>query len=395
MTHPSDSAALDRPEPSQPAPADFGSQMSLWAGWLFVTGLLLPVMIAIWTVPGFSTQDGPTHLYNAWILSRSFEPESPYQAYYQVRWQPLPNWAGHLALAGLVRVVSPGTADRITITLTLVGFAAALVWLRWKVRGGEAMPGACLLIVSLAPNFLWLLGFTSFLLGCCLLPLTLGVWWSGRDHLGGRRLVALAVLVVLGYFCHLVSLGLTAAGLGILALFAPAQDRTGAGWESWFRRLGRTAASLLPLVLLGIVYMRLSRQGGPMNPLWPNLTSPDPPTAWVARLGWVDPLTLSKKVVLPFTERTSALFAAFAPVVWLCLAVLCRLVGSIAASPAEKTRLDESQHLIEQPAPAQRVASRQTRSAWLFYGVLMLLGGILGPDSLGSGHGEYLAQRPV
>jgi len=360
-----------------------------------VTGLLSPVMIAIWTVPGFSTQDGPTHLYNAWILSRSFEPDSPYQAYYQVRWQPLPNWAGHLALAGLVRVVSPGTADRIMITMTLVGFAVALVWLRWKVRGGEAMLSACLLIVSLAPNFLWLLGFTSFLLGCCLLPITLGVWWSARDHLGGGRLVALAVLVVLGYFCHLVSLGLTAAGLGVLALFAPAQDRTRAGWESRFRRMGRTAASLLPLVPLGIVYMRLSRQGGPMNPLWANLTSPDVATAWGARLGWVDPVTLSRKVVLPFTERTSALFAAFAPVVWLSLAVLCWLVGSIVASLTEKTRVDESQHLMEQPAPAQRVASRQTRSVWLFYGVLMLLGGILGPDSLGSGHGEYLAQRLV
>jgi len=362
---------------------------------LFVTGLLLPVLIAVWTVPGFSTQDGPTHLYNAWILSRSFEPDSPYQAYYQVRWQPLPNWAGHLALAGLVKVVSPRTADRIMITMTLEGFAVALVWLRWKVRGGEAMLSACLLIVSLAPNFLWLLGFTSFLLGCCLLPITLGVWWSARDHLGGGRLVALAVLVVLGYFCHLVSLGLTAAGLGVLALFAPAQDRARAGWENRFRRMGRTAASLLPLVLLGSVYMRLSRQGGPMNPLWTNLTGSDVATTWGARLGWVDPVTLSRKVVLPFTERTSALFAAFAPVVWLCLAVLCWLVGSIVASLTEKTRVDESQHLLEQPAPAQRVASRQTRSVWLFYGVLMLLGGILGPDSLGSGHGEYLAQRLV
>ena len=125
MTNPSDSAALDRPERSKPAPADFGSRKSLWAGWLLVTGLLLPVMIAIWTVPGFSTQDGPTHLYNAWILARSFGSDSPYQAYYQVRWQPLPNWAGHLALAGLVRVVAPGTADRIMITMTLVGFAGA------------------------------------------------------------------------------------------------------------------------------------------------------------------------------------------------------------------------------------------------------------------------------
>lgn len=395
MTHPSDSAALDRPDRSKPAPADFGSQKSLWAGWLLVTGLLLPVMIAIWTVPGFSTQDGPTHLYNAWILSRSFGPDSPYQAYYLVRWQPLPNWAGHLALAGLVRVVSPGTADRIMITTTLLGFAVALVWLRWKVRGGEAMLGTCLLIVSLAPNFLWLLGFTSFLLGCCLLPITLGVWWSGRDHLGAGRLVSLAVLVVLGYFCHLVSLGLTAAGLGVLALFAPAEDRTRKGWESWFRRLGRTTASLLPLIPLGIVYMRLSRQGGPMHPLWPILTSPAVLTAWGAHLGWVDPLTLSRKVVLPFTDRTSAVFAAFAPVVWFCLAVLSCLVGSIVARLTEKTRHDRSRPLMEQTTPAQHVARRQTRSAWLFYGVLLLLGGILGPDSLGSGHGEFLAQRLV
>ena len=308
MTHPSDSSALVRPQRFRSASADCGSQKSLWAGCLLVTGLLLPFMIAIWTVPEFSTQDGPTHLYNAWILSRSFEPNSPYQDYYQVRWQPLPNWAGHLALAWLVRVVSPGTADRIMITVTLLGFAVALVWLRWRVCGGEAMLGTCLLIVILAPNFLWLMGFTSFLLGCCVLPITLGVWWSGRDHLGTGRLVSLACLVVFGYFCHLVSLGLTAAGLGVLALFAPAQHRTGAGagWESWFRRQGRTAASLLPLVPLGIIYLRLSRQGGPLNPHWPNLTSPDVFTAWQARLGWVDPLTLSKKMVLPFTERTSA-----------------------------------------------------------------------------------------
>ena len=159
--------------------------------------------------------------------------------------------------------------------------------------------------------------------------------------------------------------------------------------------MGRTAASLLPLVPLGIVYMRLSRQGGPIDPLWANLTSPDFVTAWGERLRWVDPLSLSKKDVLPFTERTSAVFAAFAPVAWLCLAVLCLLVGCIAASLAGKSRVAESQPLMEQPAPAQRVASRQTRSVWLFYGVLMLLGGVLGPDSLGSGHGQYLPQRLV
>jgi hypothetical protein len=385
--------SVDQSDRSAPAPAGPGPLRSLWAGWLLVTVLLLPVLIAIWTVPAFSTQDGPTHLYNAWILSQSFAPDSPYQAFYQVRWQPLPNWAGHLALAGLVRVVSPWIADRIMITITLMGFAAALVWLRWKVRGGQAMLGSCLLIVCLSLNFLWLLGFTSFLLGSCLAPITLGVWWSGRDHLGPRRMAALAVLVVLGYFCHLVSLGLTALGMVFLALFAPAQDGIGTEWKSRIRRLGRTAACLLPLVPLGIVYMRLSRQGGPMHPVWEDLASPFSPSTWVARLGWVDPLSLAKKVVLPFTERTGALFAAFAPVVWIGGAGMFCLTGSIAASLTRRKGSVKPQPALEQAASAQGAPSRRTQSVWLLSGVLLLLGGILGPDSLDSRHGEYLPQR--
>jgi hypothetical protein len=351
-------------------------------------------VLAIWIVPGFSTQDGPTHLYNGWILSQSFGLESPYQQYFQVRWQSLPNWAGHLALAGLVRIVAPVTADRIMITLTLMAFALAHFWLRWKVRGGETWPGSCLLIVTLAPNFLWLLGFSSFLLGCCVLPITLGVWWSGRDRLSAGRLATLAILIILGYFCHLVSLGLTALGLGVLALFSPAQDKARTGWKCWGLRLGRTSAALLPLVLLGGLYLRLSRQGGPMNPQWPNLSGPDLIAAWVARLGWVDPLSLSRKAVLPFSERTGLLFSAFAPVVWLCLAVLAWSLGS-TADCFRGRRPDCSQSSLEHPGSARGCAGRHTRCVWSIYGALMLLGGILSPDSLGSWHGDYLPQRLV
>ena len=312
MTPPTDSPEVEPVPSDRSVSTGHSSPRSLWTGWLLVTAILSPIMIAIWVVPGFSTQDGPTHLYNATILARSFEPDSPYQDYYQIRWQPLPNWVGHAALAGLIQIFKPATADRIIITLTLLGFALALVWLRWNVRGHEALLGSCLLIANLAPNFLWLLGFTSFVLGCCLVPITLGVWWAGRDQLGAGRLAVLVILLILGYFCHLVSLGLTAAALGFLALLAPAQSSI-LGRVSWMRRLGRTAFCLLPLVPLAILYKRLSTEGGPMKPIWAVVTGPDLLKVWVARLGWVDPLTLSKKMVLPFTERTSALYAVFAP----------------------------------------------------------------------------------
>ena len=115
-----------------------------WLGWLLTLLLLMPVLLAIWTVPGFITQDGPAHLYNAVILADSFDPQSPYRPVYEVRWEPFPNWAGHLTLVGLLRIVSPWVADRLMMTATLLGFALALVLAALegerRARGAGAFP---------------------------------------------------------------------------------------------------------------------------------------------------------------------------------------------------------------------------------------------------------------
>ena len=171
-----------------------------WLAWLLTLLLLAPILLAIWTVPGFITQDGPAHLYNAAILADSFDPQSPYELVYEVRWEPFPNWAGHLALVGLLRFVSPWTADRLMMSATLLGFALALVWLRWRVRGGQGMLGPCLLAAILSANFLWLMGFTSFLLGSCLFPITLGIWWTGRDRAGYVRPAVIMLLLLTQLF---------------------------------------------------------------------------------------------------------------------------------------------------------------------------------------------------
>ena len=99
-----------------------------------------------------------------------------------------------------------------------------------------------LLAALVALNFLWLMGFTSFLLGCALFPITLGVWWGGRAELKVPRLAALSLLLVLGYFAHLVSLGLTVLALGLLAILAPVHGRAGAAFRERAIRLGQTAS---------------------------------------------------------------------------------------------------------------------------------------------------------
>lgn len=333
---------------------------------LITAALLVPAAAAIWAVPWFVTQDGLTHLYNARIINASTAADPAFSPYYEVHWKPLPNWAGHLTLIGLLKVVSPWTADRIVMTATLLGFAAATVWLRSRVVGGRSCLAACALSALLALSFSWLMGFSSFQLAACLFPITLGVWWKGRYGLRAGRMAGLSALLVLGYFSHLVSLGLTVCALLFLAVVLPTD-----GPSRW-SRLWRTGASMAPLLGLGAMYLRLSRQGGPMEPKFPALEEFLSVSGWVKRLGWVDPISVAVKDGLPFTDCEAPWFAVFSPVVWLALAGLLGL--------ATAWRRGSERRSFE-------------RRAWQALAAILVLGGVFGPDALGPGHGDYLPQR--
>ena len=326
---------------------------------------LLPALSAVWLVPWFVTQDGPAHLYNAHIIARSADPESPFRPYYQVRWSPLPNWSGHLVLAGLVSSLPPRSADRLMTSLTLVGLAASIAWLRWRVAGWRGMPMAALAAVLLALNVTWLLGFSNFLLGACLFPVTLGVWWAGRERPWPGPVVALWALVILGYFSHLVSLGLTVFGLAVLAGVTPGRVR--------LARAAWTAVGLAPLAVLGPLYLSLTREGGGMSPVWGHLTDPLSPRSWFSHLGWIDPLSLGSKVILPFHATSDVRFALLTPAFWAALALVLAAVATLRG----------------------RRKGPEGRRAWAILSAALLLGGLAAPDTLGAAHGHYLQQRVV
>jgi hypothetical protein len=253
---------------------------------------------------------------------------------------------------------------------TPLGFALAVAWLRWRVagagrdRGGAAV--AAVLAAVLALNVTWLFGFTSFSLGAALFPVTLGVWWSGRDGgFSGRRAGALAGLTALGYFCHAVSLGLSAFGLAVLEVFTPGRDRRG--------RAATTALGLLPLVPLGAIYLGLMRRGGGgLAPEWKHLADPFSPRAWAAQLTWADPISLARKDVVPLVGGYAATWCGvFAPVVWLAAGLALALAAGRWGG-----------------------VGRERRGWWVLAAVLVL-GGAASPDTLGATHGEYLPQRVV
>lgn len=337
-------------------------------GLLALVVALAPALAAIWLVPGFATQDGPAHLYNAHILARSFDPASPFRNIYSVCWEPLPNWVGHFLLMGLVSIFAPATADRAMTTLTLVGLAASTLLLRWRVAGERGLALAAVLCVLVAMNVTWLLGFSSFLLGACLFPLTLSVWWSGRDSGDSPgRALALAGLMILGYFCHLVSLGLTAIGLVVLEATTPGPFRRG--------RARATVLGLTPLIPLALIYLGLMQRGGRLAPEWKHLPRLDTVRAWISQLGWVDPLTLARRDMLPLRpDLVSRWFMLVTPIV-------CFTVG-LALAVAVRMR-------------ARRLSPNAPSRGWWALAALLLGVGAISPDTLGASHGEYLPQRIV
>jgi hypothetical protein len=260
-------------------------------------------------------------------------------------------------------------------SVTLVGFAAAILWLRWRVAGGRSLHITALLASILSMNMAWLFGFTSFMLGACLFPITLGVWWPVRDRLSVPRLAVLAALLTLGYFCHLVSLGLTVLALMVLSVAGSVRMDGDRPWRRRLTCLARTCLTFIPVVVLGLCYLWIATQRAPMRPLWENLSDPWSPRAWMARLEWADPISLAIRDGLPFTDRDGPQFMLFAPVIWLAMAVILWCFGRIAAG-----------FLVQ---------AGGRRRGWFLLAAILIVGGVVGPDSLGQAHGDYLPQRIV
>ena len=119
----------------------------------------------------------------------------------------------------------------------------------------------------------------------------------------------------------------------------------------------------LPLVPLGLVYLNLSRRGGPLRPEWGYLTHPLSPRAWAAQLTWVDPISIASKTMLPFSTTPSRAAGL--------------LAGRMATGGARPGRGGHARHTPRRPRDRLSTGLGGARGA-------LIAGGIAAPDTLGS-----------
>jgi hypothetical protein len=261
-------------EVARPAPISLpASQGSAVVFWLLAALYVVP----IWAFHYVPTQDGPAHLSGALALKDYGAPQSRYHEFFAVRKELFPNWLSHLFLVGLMYLVPPLFAEKILVTVYILGFAAAGRYFLTALRGvGRTLAPAVLLFVY--SRCFWL-GFYNSCLSLTLVWVILGYVLRRRDCLSLRDFLVLAPLFLFTYFCHLFGFLVAAGSAGWLALTARSRP---------LRRTAWVVAAMLPsagltlLFFLGTGFFE-SQAAGRLRQV---------PLSWLLEDGWLERVKL-------------------------------------------------------------------------------------------------------
>lgn len=185
--------------------------------WTLACLHLLPV----WAYHYVPTQDGPSHLDNAQILKELGNSDAGYDAFFEVRAEPIPNWTSHLILAGMLYVVPPLTAEKLLLSAYIMGFASSIRYFLGAF-GKRSRPISWFGLLFIYNRCFWM-GFYNFCLSLNLVWLILGYCLRRREQLRLAHASVLTVLFLLAYFTHLV--GFVVALTGALPASIMAKPR--------------------------------------------------------------------------------------------------------------------------------------------------------------------------
>lgn len=218
-----------------------------WEAWLFL-GLALLAVAPFWSATYLPTTDGPCHLYNAWILRdlSGSSPSPPIERHYEIDRRPIPNWLSHGFLALAMEVVPPLAAEKLLVSVYVWTFLGGLWMLVGAVRPGSRWPA--FLGFPFLYNFLFQFGFYNFSLSLGLYFFALALWWRGRDRPSLALAARLNLLLLLGWFAHILTVAFALFSIGVLWLGTLRR-------ESWKRHLLHVPL-LLPQLLLPLWFVR-------------------------------------------------------------------------------------------------------------------------------------------
>jgi len=184
----------------------------------FIVGLCLLHLIPIWGFTFVPTQDGLSHLYNAYILKEWKNPEyTKFHEVYSLNLTLFPNWSTHAFFFIALHVFPPLIVEKLFLTICVLLYPLSFNFLLSAIDRRLRIFGLLGFLYSY--NYLLQLGFYNFALSVPLCLIAIGYWWKHRGDFQIAHAAVLNLLLIATYFSHLGSYTLLVFALSSLALF--------------------------------------------------------------------------------------------------------------------------------------------------------------------------------
>jgi hypothetical protein len=218
--------------------------------------LLVLHLIPLFFGKYFPTQDGPSHLKNAWMLKDMIlDAHSVFHQYFVINNTPNPNWFLHLFYALLMMIVPAFVAEKIFLVLYVIFLPLSFRYLVRQINPGNSF--IALLIFPLIYNISFYYGFYNFCISIIFYFYAIGYWLKHKGLFNFRTGSIFLLLITLTFFSHPISFFMEGMTLGFLLI--------GYCWlewkqKSWLKSLGARVAGLilafLPSILCFLLFLK-------------------------------------------------------------------------------------------------------------------------------------------
>ena len=187
-------------------------------GYVTVIVLMVLHLLPVWGFKYFPTQDGPSHIYNSYVLKEYHNHENyRLREVYELNPAIVPNWTSHVLLLLLLYVFPPLVCEKIVLTLCIGLLPLSLFYFLNSIAKRNIVFG--LLGFIFAYNYLLHMGFYNFVLSMSMYFFTMGYWWKVKDKLGLTNIIVIYVLSLVTYLTHYHSYALLIMSLTFFPLY--------------------------------------------------------------------------------------------------------------------------------------------------------------------------------
>jgi hypothetical protein len=187
--------------------------------WLLIFGFVVFLyVLPIWVFKYFPSQDGPCHIYNSFILRHYNDSNYRFDQFYEINKRLIPNWTSHAFMMLLMYIIPPLIAEKILLTVYIILMAVGMLYLLNAV--GKDRTPLVFIGLPLIYNYLLLMGFYNFVISVALFIISIGYWYKHFQTFNVKNTVILAILLVILYFCHAVSLALAIFSIVVMAILS-------------------------------------------------------------------------------------------------------------------------------------------------------------------------------